>query len=536
MQPPRRTVVIALALLSVLVAYAFSVAIRLDTFQQHTGGQGLEATYHVLWTAQALANSSPETHFFLPTVTLSPDPDFPVPWGATVETRSGSHVYTSFPPLGFLVPYAASLLLGGDLSFGKLALLNSLFGLLAALGLGGLCRAVFLSATGDRAEQDTASWIVLAITASSYLFLREALVSHGAVYWPHSLSQIVFIFAAWIAFRILEGKHTAADLGALFLVCLLFPSLEWTGFVFNAGLFIAFAAWPVYVGRTGGQGAGRSVAAWIPPAVVLLATAIASMAILVHFSMAIGLHELMLALQERAVARTYGLLAIPGVAVGYFVSFGALVPIGGLAFFLGLRTKAFRSHPALAFLLFVTVFPMLENAVLAQHAYQFSFDRLKLAVPLALACAVAAAADPRARRAGAVLICLYIVISSNLQIFANDKTYYAPWGKAVAENAIILEAARADPLAACSIAGASVPVRGYLNLALKKDFLDGASQEELLSRARAQNACGLIVVESALVFANLPKIRAIKVYDPDGQLVREYIEDDTFSSRLLQNF
>ena len=108
----RRYALLALAV--ILLSFAVTLLLRVDMFMERVGAPGIEATYHVLWTATALTGSDASAHLYLPTVTLDPNPENPIKWGATVPTPGGALVYTSFPPLSFLL-FTAMLQIATDL-------------------------------------------------------------------------------------------------------------------------------------------------------------------------------------------------------------------------------------------------------------------------------------------------------------------------------------------------------------------------------------------------------------------------------------
>lgn len=515
------------SILVLLFAYAMSLGLRIDMFMERTGAQGLEASYHVLWTVQALEASPPEAHRFLPTVTRAPDPDALIGWGQTVPTPGGSQVYTSFPPLGFLVPFAVLGPLPGGHGFLMLALLNSLVGLAAAAGLGGLARAAALSLRADApdamdgAVRDRDGWVVFAAVAVCYLLSREALVSHGAVYWPHSLAQLCLIAGCWLAFRVFRRVHGWADLAGLFAVALIYPALEWTGFVFNAGLVLAFMGDGVWR-RRAGVADGHGHVCWSAAVLVVLATLVSGGTIVAHYVSVIGAAELLSALGERAGARSFRAEAVVGLPLGYFISFGALVPLAALAAVRAVSAGLAGRHRPVALLIFVAAFPLLENAVMMQHAHQFSFDRLKLGVPLLLIGALVAAHEGIPRRPVLLLGLVYLVIASNLQTFGHATLHYRPWGDAVAENDRILRAFAADPLADCAVMGTDGSVRGYLNLAFGRDIAERTDRAAMVAAPPRPDPCGIAFVETRDVFRDLPAISAITVLDADGTPLRRY--------------
>ena len=376
----------AISFLLILVAYIFSLEIRRDNFTQRTGADGLEATYHVLWTAWALAQSTAENHYYLPTVTKVPELGNPFVWGSTVVSRGGSYVYTSFPPAGFLLPYALFSWRSQGLGFFTLSLLNSLIGLSSAVAMGALARAVTRSLLQGATARLQSEWVVFTTVSILYLFLRESLVSHGAVYWPHSVSQLTLIIGAFMAYKVFQGRDTILSNAILLLALFIYPALEWTGFIFAVGVSIALLINWRLIRRQPDQARSNGIRNLSLAIATLLLTALSGIALIAIFSIAIGLENLLEALASRATARTFDFGALFGLVPQYFVSFGALVPLALLAGIQVSRNKMMPPSEARPehLLFLVVAFPMLENVVLMQHAYQFSFDRLKLAVPLLL--------------------------------------------------------------------------------------------------------------------------------------------------------
>ena len=510
------------AILVVLLVFVISLGLRLDMFKEYSAAPGVEATYHLLWTAKALAESDASAHFYLPTVTLVPETGNPITWGATVPTRGGAYVYTSFPPLGFLVPAAALQAIDSS-SFLALGFMNSLVGLTAALALAGLARAMVLQiATVDEDRGPEAfrrkGWIVFLLCAVSYLLLKEVLVSHGPTVWPHSLSQIALIAGCWLALRIFTRRASVGTTLGVVLVALLYPSLEWTGYVFNAGLALAL----IYDGlrRQGGKLAlGAAVG-------VVLATLAAGALLLVHFSIAVGMEPLMEALGRRAAARGFNELALLGLPVSYFASFGALLPIGVLGLWWILSASREQVPAAFWLLLFTATFPMLENVVMMQHAYQFSFDRLKLAVPLFLVCAIVLWQARLPERNPMVVVGLIAaVVWSNVQTFGHDVVYYKSWGRIHAANTRLSDQLAQTSHENCVLFGTNGAVRGYMNLTFGRDIFERTTPEELLRRNMelAQRGCNLVFVQTVpSPFSDLPEFAVISVYDANGAQLRRY--------------
>lgn len=67
--------------------------------------QNSDATYHTLLTIQAYDETPILEHKFLPIVTLGGVFDKDIRWGATILGDQGNYYYTSFGPIGFVLPY-----------------------------------------------------------------------------------------------------------------------------------------------------------------------------------------------------------------------------------------------------------------------------------------------------------------------------------------------------------------------------------------------------------------------------------------------
>ena len=168
--------------LAIILFLAVSFLIRTHDFNKVTGVQNLEATYHALLTIKALKGSPIENHWLLPTVSLGQSRDKNISWGATVPTKSGDYVYTSFTPPGFLAPYIVFEAFKIEASEKNIARLNFILGSLVSIVLYALLINVLEKSGYSR--QIAVAGAVLGTTIS--IFSKEVLQSHGLVYWIHS--------------------------------------------------------------------------------------------------------------------------------------------------------------------------------------------------------------------------------------------------------------------------------------------------------------------------------------------------------------
>lgn len=518
----RRTGVLAPALACgmVLIVFLVSLWLRSDSFHGRTGAEDLEASYHVLWTMHALDETPVGAHLLLPTVTLDPDPEHPIRWGSTFPTRAGSYIYSSFPPLGFLIPHWALDWRTAPASLAALADFNALLGLVAAIGLGLLCRSASLMVAGTGATNRPSAamgWGIAAFSASTYLLLRESLQSHGLVYWPHSPSQVVFVFASWLAVRRLAGTAQPWETLPLLILCLLFPMLEWTGYVFNVGLALAIALDGMRSRpATGIRGFVGSAFSAMPLALAGV-TALAGLIMLGHLIWATGLGETVHILLNRASARSaLADVTVIDLLAGYWESAGLLLPLAvaasGTIAVLRPPREALR---LLGLIMLVVTFPLLENLVMLQHAIWFSFDRMKLAVPLLVLLTSALALMP-VRLAVPLAACLFaLTAGSNIAHFRALERPYDAWPAITAANDALIAEARTAANGSCRIWGSTDMVRGYLNLAVDADIYERMTPEKLQARAEGRS-CDLLLLDTRTAYRDLHQVQSITLWPAAG--------------------
>jgi len=322
---------------------------------------------------------------------------------------------------------------------------------------------------------------------------------------------------------IFNGNASFLVLGALAFITFLYPSLEWTGFFFNSGLFFALC----YHGVT-----NRSKSIFfLSAAITAVNTVFAGIIILFQFTSALGVDEFFVTSMHRASARAFNLFSLIELPFGYFVSFAALIPISIFSFLYLLSCKPMHERlkaSGFYLVLFIASFSMVENLALMQHAAEFSFDRLKLAVPLLLVCSAAYAISPLTEsRLKKIFGISAIVIWSNLSVFSHDLSYYQPWGTFRAANARLVNKLSNDPVLPCSVFGTNTQVRGYINLVLRHDIHEGTTPAGLIGFLKRDNYCGAVYLRSRSTdYRDLPEFLAIEVYDDAGNLVRRYEDNE----------
>lgn len=492
---------------TLILLLIFSLSLRQQDFKRVTGAQNLEATYHVLLTVTALNESPAKNHWYLPTVSLGRESDKHIPWGATVPTKTGDYIYTSFTPLGFLAPYFWFKAFNLEPSVENLAHFNFFLGSLSTF-------ALFLLLVGLLKFNGYGPWISVgaALVGSTIgIFSREALLSNGVIYWSQNLYQTILIFSLYLIFRWLTSEtkesrrlYSAAIIVAAFVG----PLIEWTGYVFNVGLI--FLLW---------LNCRDSVSSKVLVIQIVIATAIAGILTVMHFSLAVGFGPAIEALLGRFIARNTSVGSVVELIQGYGLSYGMFIltifSILTLAYFGSRQQVADNRQKATFFIFVATCIPLLENIVMLQHATQFSFDRLKFIFPASLILAFSFA---QFEIKGRVVLLALILLSSfhGYKSYKADMSGYSSWGTIDTENRKLASRISDEVDVGCAVFSSNIGVRAYTNLLFHRGVYEHKFIQEASSLMAERNACASVFLEGAKAFPALPKYTTAIVTRNDG--------------------
>jgi len=302
-----------LGVFALILLLIFSFGLRQQDFKRVTGAQNLEATYHMLLTVSALNESPAENHWYLPSVSLGREADKHIPWGATVPTKTGDYIYTSFTPPGFLAPYFWFKAFDLEPSLKNLARFNFFLGGVSAFTLFFLLVSL-LKFNGYGPWVSVGAALVGSVIG---IFSREALLSYGVIYWSQSLYQAILIFSLYFLFKWLTGEKKLSRRpcsAAIIALALVGALTEWSGYIFNGGLILA-----LWLSRI------DSVHSKVLAIYIFIATAIAGILTVVHFSLAVGFWPAIGAFSGRFLARNTSAGSIDGLIRGYGLSYGLFI-------------------------------------------------------------------------------------------------------------------------------------------------------------------------------------------------------------------
>jgi hypothetical protein len=462
---------------AILVLFAISAAFRWSR-REEAVVDNIDASYHVLLTVRALNETPAAVHHFLPIVTLGRAFDRDVPFGATTRGPLGIYYYTSFPPLGFVAPWAFFRITKLAPNIEHLLVFNLAIHLVATLLLALLIHESATSLDGKRATH--AALVLLA--AATYLFTFEALYSHGIIYWHHSLFQVVWLTQLIAAARVFRAADNGAalarrDVTMLLAASVYAPAVEWTGYLTSAVI-----AWRCDSrGVTTGRRELRRLGAW-----VLVCPVAAGIAFVIHFASVIGMAPLLDGLRARAHARSADFGFILRLGKSYVDSFGALVVLVPVA--LGVYVTTVRRRPAtwIVTLIIVAALPLVENVLLAEHATSYHFDRLKALIPIVMVAAISIALLP-ARLQTRLLVVWLLVVGWNVKDLRRSRTIGASIPKAA--NASLMRRVRAVAKP-CAVYATNVEARGWVELSFGANAYENIlTVDSAASLVRARGAC-----------------------------------------------
>ncbi|RVT89318.1 hypothetical protein [Sphingomonas crocodyli] len=485
------TRIVSIALVAVI--FILATVAKLPSIDE--GAPNLEATYHVLLTDRALAESPASEHHFLPTITLGKPQDKYLRWGGTLPIASGHYIYTSFPIAGFLAPHAYFQLTGQSPS--RWALFQFTILLHAAVVIALLVLLVHLLRAVDVPEDRI--WPAAAAGALLQILACEAMLSYGPIYWTQQLYQLVLILGLICLLEIVqrEARGCAVPLGVLAGLCCVGAWFEWTNAVFSAGI-VVFFAWKAH----------RAPSYRRPALFIAVAAALGITLMIAHYVAYTGLFDTLRALAKQGVTRSVVRANPLRLVSGYATSYGLLLPIGAAAAMFVWRRRHSLPEPALRVgvpILFLAAFPLLENLVVIQHAIRFSYDRLKFILPLAIL--LAYVMTLLGRRIWIAWALLAVAFAQNVWTYQRLLDAQRGWAAVDAANRRFANAVGARAELPCAMIAMAGPVRAYTNLLFDRGIseqTDFAAFRPVAERTPG-GGCGFVHLSAVRFGPDLPR-------------------------------
>jgi hypothetical protein len=447
-----------------------AVFIKMNKLESIHNIRNIEASYHTLLTVKALNENSISDHFGLPSVTLGGDVNHNISWGATKSTPSGSYIYTSFYTPAFLLATSFFNVSGLDVNLINLSYFNFFIGFVTSLFL----LTLFLKIKEMVTISDV-GLIVLPATAVT-IFSAEVLLSTGVIYWAQTVYNLVFAASILALYSFLKKEGSSGQSSIIILIlCFLGPLFEWTGFIYNIGLVLIFT---FYIKNT-------KLAKH-----VFFVTFLSGLFLVSHYIIALGIENTIIGFLSRFSARTINsnLLSLP---YGYIKSYGLFLIL--FAFLVFSFIKHERNKKTYVTIVLASLFPLIKNIIMYQHASEFSFDRLKFILPLSILLFFYLCRVKIQHRY--IMVCFILLCS-----FQNILTYNLLVNDSINWNAIhknnidLVEKIKNETDISCATIATNHNVRGYYNLLLNRNIYERKTLAQALILPRKKQ-CDLVYIE-----------------------------------------
>lgn len=320
-----------------------------------------DATWHTLLTIEAYNETPIAQHLFLPIVSLGEETDKWISWGATIPDAKGNYYYTSFSPAGYFLPWLFIKIFGLSVSESSLYVFNTFLMMLSAV-----LWYIFLSWIYRESEPICAQTVPV-IGVILYIAAPEILHGMGIVYWHQSIMQVTLLLQMMMWY-LCRYRGSRGGRIAFYILVILNPYIEWTGYVANVGFALAelMAEWGKNITR------GLCTALKIGGGTVLSFILFAG-----HYLLRVDSTAFFNALMNRFIARNYTTdILLPEMFGGYFKSF-LYIWIVLLVLIIWSIARDHRLEFPNGLLMLVMSFPLLENVIMKEHALYYTYDRMK---------------------------------------------------------------------------------------------------------------------------------------------------------------
>lgn len=473
-----------------LVIILFSIIIRAPK-QYEENYIDSDATYHVLLTLKAYEETPVSIHKFLPLTSLGGEENKNINWGATVPDKYGNYYYTSFSAAGFFVPYIFMKIFNLDINKINLYIFNSILYIMSVILLISLFKRVFKDKISDSK--------VVIFTTVIYSFQLEIMHSQGIVYWHQSLFQVLFLTQILMY---LDRNNKLKKL-IFYLLCIINPYVEWTGYVANLGFIIVTAMENI---STTNKGKIRNLIFEI--ACTILSFTLFSL----HYLLVIGKDEYFATLKSRFLARSVGKSSVASLLTGYWESYKYLLILVFILFFIILfnkftREELIKNINLYKKIIFLLSFPIVENILMMEHATAYTYDRMKAI--FILICLMYIFYISILIRYDIKYI-LFIVISItaiiNCYNYYNYSTIYKWKINYIDGNEIIAKQIKEEFNKSNSILVQPTVVRGYDNLLFERGIHEASYAQSYFDMARNKN------IQYIIEFNLKPQYRGVDEY------------------------
>lgn len=351
---------------TIIMLIICSMIIRIPDLNKRYNNE--DATYHTLLTMKCFEENPISVHKFLPIVSLGNIEDKNISWGACIKDSQGNYFYTSFSSATFVLPYIFIKMFRLPIDIYSLYFFNSIIQIASLILTIVLMSKLFSKYIEKR--------VIILFTTLLYLFQIEIMHSQGVIYWGHSIYQLLIVIQGLI---LLDFDKNNTNKIILYIMCIIMPYVEWTGFISNLAIAIILTKQNITKNKR------VKLESFNEGFIVILLTTLSFVIFCTHFLLNIDINDFIYALKSRFFARniTYNEVTFVDLLKGYLKSYKYLIILDGILLLVVLVIKRCRRDlkrllKEYTKIIFFFTFIMIENIIMLQHAVSYTFDRLKL--------------------------------------------------------------------------------------------------------------------------------------------------------------
>jgi len=485
-----------------------------------------DATYHTLLTMKCYDETPISVHKFLPIVSLGNEEDKNISWGACQPDKYENYYYTSFSSAGFALPYIFVKVLNLPINIYSLYAFNSIIYIATFI----LMTIIFCKLFQKYISKN----LIIIFTALIYLFQIEVMQSQGFVYWVQSVMQLL-LAVQFLLFMNFENKKAKI---VFFVMCLIMPYVEWTGYVSNVAFAIILFIKDIVHNKK------ITKESFIEPVIIGCLTILSFFMFSMHFLLNLELEEYILALKNRFLARNWSAsrVRITDLLKGYFISYKYIIILLFVLLLIMLSLKKYRKKlwelvKEYKYELIFFAFILFENFIMLEHAVSYTFDRLKFTYILItlffiIYCTISKMCDEKNKKfimyLGILLFSIIAII--NIKDYKNGYNKYVTENEFESNNQIIASYIKENFNYSNSVLCCNRTVRGYLNLLLDRGIYELKSYDSAWITALDNRKQFLVYLNTEnqtsikeVIIENIQDNSAYKVYVNENELVREDI-------------
>ena len=381
--------------------------------------------------------------------------------------------------------------------------------------------------------------IIIIATTLLYLFQIEVMQSNGAVYWVHSISQMLIAIQFW---SFINYKNRKLYKGIFYSLCLILPYVEWTGYVSNCAYALMFLVYNIFKEKK------LKINCLKQPFLIGLITICSFSIFSMHFLLNLDLKVYLKALKDRFLARNINCAieysTLTNLIKGYIISYKYIIVFDIIIFIILLTIKEYRKNmwtliKEYKYLIFFFVFIMLENILMLEHAITYTFDRLKFIYIIIITTYILLSTILKTINNSEIskklimnsfIISISIIAITNLYNYNYKESNYHYKNVYFEANSILSKYVNENYTRDNSTLCSSYIVRGYENLLFNRSIHECTSFENAKQIAISKNKEFLVYVNTYLTFnvneifiVDFKQNKTQRLYVKNNELIIEQI-------------